>query len=79
MVALPRSGGLVFTSRLSLRTHPWLADHTIGGVVLFPGTGLVELAVRAGDEAGCPVLDELVTEAPAGGARRTAACGCRSR
>ncbi len=64
VVQLPQSDGLVFTSRLSLRTHPWLADHTIGGVVLFPGTGLVELAVRAGDEAGCPVLDELVTEAP---------------
>ncbi|MGW4057240.1 beta-ketoacyl synthase N-terminal-like domain-containing protein [Amycolatopsis sp. NPDC004747] len=64
VVELSQSGGLVFTSRLSLRTHPWLADHTIGGVVLFPGTGLVELAVRAGDEAGCPVLDELVTEAP---------------
>ncbi|ADJ42439.1 rifamycin polyketide synthase [Amycolatopsis mediterranei S699] len=64
VVRLPQSDGLVFTSRLSLRTHPWLADHTIGGVVLFPGTGLVELAVRAGDEAGCPVLDELVTEAP---------------
>ncbi|MGW3993308.1 beta-ketoacyl synthase N-terminal-like domain-containing protein [Amycolatopsis sp. NPDC004772] len=64
VVRLPQSDGLLFTSRLSLRTHPWLADHTIGGVVLFPGTGLVELAVRAGDEAGCPVLDELVTEAP---------------
>ncbi|QKV76544.1 type I polyketide synthase [Amycolatopsis sp. Hca4] len=64
VVEVPQSGGLVFTSRLSLRTHPWLADHAIGGVVLFPGTGLVELAVRAGDEAGCPVLDELVTEAP---------------
>jgi acyl carrier protein len=64
VVALPQSDGLVFTSRLSVRTHPWLADHTIGGVVLFPGTGLVELAVRAGDEAGCVVLDELVTETP---------------
>ncbi len=64
VVEVPQTGGLVCTSRLSLRTHPWLADHTIGGVVLFPGTGLVELAVRAGDEAGCPVLDELVTEAP---------------
>ncbi|MFE0023213.1 beta-ketoacyl synthase N-terminal-like domain-containing protein [Amycolatopsis sp. NPDC059021] len=64
VVPLPQSDGLVFTSRLSVRTHPWLADHAIGGVVLFPGTGLVELAVRAGDEAGCPVLDELVTEAP---------------
>ncbi|GAA3588491.1 type I polyketide synthase [Amycolatopsis ultiminotia] len=64
VVPLPQSDGLVFTSRLSLRSHPWLADHAIGGAVLFPGTGLVELAVRAGDEAGCPVLDELVTEAP---------------
>ncbi|MEU9250412.1 type I polyketide synthase [Streptomyces sp. NPDC048270] len=64
VVRLPQSDGLVFTSRLSLRTHPWLADHTIGGVVLLPGTGLLELAVRAGDEAGCGVLEELVIEAP---------------
>jgi acyl carrier protein len=64
VVSLPQSGGVVFTSRLSVRSHPWLADHAIGGVVLFPGTGLVELAVRAGDEVGCPVLDELVTESP---------------
>ncbi|MFF1903702.1 type I polyketide synthase [Kitasatospora sp. NPDC058218] len=61
---LPQNDGLVFTSRLSLRTHPWLADHAVGGVVLVPGTGLVELAVRAGDEAGCGTLDELVIEAP---------------
>ncbi|HET9383306.1 MAG TPA: acyltransferase domain-containing protein, partial [Streptomyces sp.] len=64
VVRLPRSDGLVFTSRLSLRTHPWLADHRVGGVVLVPGTALVELAVRAGDEAGCGVLEEFVTEAP---------------
>ncbi|UUU39568.1 type I polyketide synthase [Streptomyces sp. NBC_00162] len=64
VVRLPQSDGLVFTSRLSLRTHPWLADHAIGGVVLLPGTGLLELAVRAGDEAGCGVLEELVIEAP---------------
>nr|AXL06717.1 polyketide synthase [uncultured bacterium] len=64
LVRLPHSDGLVFTSRLSSRTHPWLADHAIGGVVLVAGTGLVELAVRAGDEAGCPVLEELVIEAP---------------
>nr|AXL06588.1 polyketide synthase [uncultured bacterium] len=64
VVQLPRSDGLVFTSRLSLRSHPWLADHAVRGVVIVPGTGLVELAVRAGDEAGCSVLDELVIEAP---------------
>ncbi|MEK8172442.1 polyketide synthase dehydratase domain-containing protein [Streptomyces sp. M19] len=43
---------------------PWLADHAVGDVVLLPGTGLVELAVRAGDEADCATLDELVIEAP---------------
>ncbi|MEU0744696.1 type I polyketide synthase, partial [Streptomyces sp. NPDC006134] len=64
VVRLPHSEGLVLTSRLSLRSHPWLADHAVGGVVLLPGTGLVELAVRAGDEAGCGVLDELVIEEP---------------
>ncbi|MEV6730904.1 type I polyketide synthase [Streptomyces sp. NPDC051364] len=64
VVQLPQSDGLVFTSRLSLKSHPWLADHTIGGVILAPGTGLVELAVRAGDEAGCGLLEELVIQAP---------------
>ncbi len=64
VVQLPQSDGLVLTSLLSVRSHPWLADHAVGGVVIFPGSGLVELAVRAGDEAGCPVLDELVMETP---------------
>jgi rifamycin polyketide synthase module 7/8 len=64
VVTLPGSGGLVFTSRLSVRSHPWLAGHAVGGVVLLPGSGFVELAVRAGDEAGCSVLDGLVIETP---------------
>ncbi|GAA3588486.1 hypothetical protein GCM10022222_86240 [Amycolatopsis ultiminotia] len=64
VVQLPQSDGLVFTSRLSLQSHPWLADHAVGDVVIVPGSGLAELAVRAGDEAGCTVLDELIIEAP---------------
>ncbi|MEV0504180.1 acyltransferase domain-containing protein, partial [Streptomyces spectabilis] len=64
VVPLPQSDGLVFTSRLSLRSHPWLADHAIGGVVLVPGTVYVDLAVRAGDEFGHGLLEELVIEAP---------------
>ncbi|MFF8732399.1 SDR family NAD(P)-dependent oxidoreductase [Streptomyces sp. NPDC015171] len=64
VVEVPETGGVLCTSRLSLRTHPWLADHAVGGVVLVPGTGLIELAVRAGDEVGCGVVDELVIEAP---------------
>ncbi|MBL1097383.1 type I polyketide synthase [Streptomyces coffeae] len=56
--------GYLFTARLSLATHPWLADHAVFGTVLLPGTALVELAVRAGDEVGCAVVAELTLEAP---------------
>ncbi|RZQ63964.1 type I polyketide synthase [Amycolatopsis suaedae] len=56
--------GTLFTSRLSLRTHPWLADHAVLGRVLLPGTAFVELALRAGAEAGCPRLAELTLSAP---------------
>ncbi|MGW2426780.1 type I polyketide synthase, partial [Streptomyces sp. NPDC001709] len=63
-VALPGAGGFLVTGRLSLRTHPWLADHTVMDSVLLPGTGLVELAVRAGDEAGCGQVEDLTLEAP---------------
>ncbi|MEU3900726.1 polyketide synthase dehydratase domain-containing protein, partial [Streptomyces sp. NPDC045251] len=64
VVELPQSDGLVFTSRWSLRTHSWLADHAVHGAVLVPGAAFVDLAIRAGDEFGCEVLDELMTDAP---------------
>ncbi|MGV9314065.1 type I polyketide synthase [Streptomyces sp. NPDC003691] len=63
-VPLADSDALVFTGRLSPQTHPWLADHAIGGSVLFPGTGFVELAIAAGGQAGCEYLEELVLGAP---------------
>ncbi|EIV94779.1 polyketide synthase family protein, partial [Frankia sp. QA3] len=63
-VRLANSDGAVFTGLLSLRTHPWLADHVVFGSVVLPGTALVELAVRAGDETGVPVVEELIVEAP---------------
>ncbi|MCQ8195625.1 polyketide synthase dehydratase domain-containing protein, partial [Streptomyces rugosispiralis] len=52
------------TGRLSLRTHPWLADHAVLGRVILPGTAFVELASRAGDAVGCDRLEELTLEAP---------------
>ncbi|MGV9271678.1 acyltransferase domain-containing protein, partial [Kitasatospora sp. NPDC003701] len=58
------SDEVLFTGRLSLATHPWLADHTVLGSVLLPGTGFVELALRAADQVGCGVLEELTLEAP---------------
>nr|AFU81771.1 1-hexene synthase 1' [1-hexene ORF1' expression construct pBbA7c-hexORF1'] len=63
-VPLAEDQGIVITSRLSLRTHPWLADHEIGGTVLLPGAGLVEIALRAGDEVGCGRVEELTLEIP---------------
>ncbi|ORU99073.1 polyketide synthase [Mycobacterium bohemicum] len=64
VVELPASGGVVLTGRLAPRVQGWLADHAVGGVVLFPGAGFVELAIRAGDEVGCGVVDELNLAAP---------------
>jgi polyketide synthase 12 len=64
VIESPETGGVVLTGRLSVATHPWLADHAVGGVVLFPGAGFVELALRAGDEVGCGVVDELMLHAP---------------
>ncbi|MFH8371886.1 acyltransferase domain-containing protein, partial [Streptomyces sp. NPDC018031] len=63
-VALPDSGGYLFTGRLSLRSHGWLADHAVLGRVLLPGTAFVELALRAGDAVGCDRVEELTLEAP---------------
>ncbi|MFI0424550.1 SDR family NAD(P)-dependent oxidoreductase, partial [Spongiactinospora sp. 9N601] len=63
-VALPGSGGYLFTARISLADHPWLADHAVRGTVLLPGTAFAELAVRAGDQFGCDLVEELVLEAP---------------
>ncbi|KOV69854.1 hypothetical protein ADK64_04005, partial [Streptomyces sp. MMG1121] len=64
VVGVPDTGGAVCTGRLSLAAQPWLADHIVSGTVLLPGTALVELAIRAGDEVGARTLRELVIEAP---------------
>ncbi|MGW1060498.1 type I polyketide synthase, partial [Micromonospora rubida] len=55
---------VTLTGRLSVETNPWLAEHAVRGAVLFPGTGLVELALRAGAEVGADVLTELTLQAP---------------
>ena len=54
----------VLTGRLSLTTLPWLGDHMVGGVVIFPGTGYLDMAVRAGDVVGCDQVESLTLVAP---------------
>ncbi|MEV1056663.1 type I polyketide synthase [Micromonospora chalcea] len=63
-VRLAGDDEVVLTGRLSASTHPWLADHVVGGAVVLPGTALVELAVRAGDEVGASRVRELTVAAP---------------
>ncbi|MFG2353530.1 SDR family NAD(P)-dependent oxidoreductase [Streptomyces sp. NPDC048521] len=63
-VDLADEDGLVLTGRLALREQDWLADHTIVGAVVVPGTAFVELAVRAADRVGCDEVEELVLGSP---------------
>ncbi|MFF3019640.1 SDR family NAD(P)-dependent oxidoreductase [Streptomyces sp. NPDC057939] len=63
-VTLADADGLLLTGRLSVATHPWLVDHMVMGSVLLPGTAFVELALRAGDQVGCDLVDELTLAAP---------------
>ncbi|MFF7945186.1 beta-ketoacyl synthase N-terminal-like domain-containing protein, partial [Nocardia gamkensis] len=64
LVRLPDSPEVVFTGRLSGADHPWLADHAVGGAVVFPGAGFVELVLHVGAVVACPAVSELVIEAP---------------
>ncbi|ONI83212.1 hypothetical protein ALI144C_17105 [Actinosynnema sp. ALI-1.44] len=63
-VSIPGTGGVLLTGRVSVDQLPWLADHRVAGHLLIPGTALVDLAIRAGDEVGCPTLAELTLQAP---------------
>ena len=64
VVELAGGGGCVLTGRLSLESHPWLADHAVSGVVLLAGTAFLELVLHAGARVGCPVVQELTLQAP---------------
>ncbi|MEW9534747.1 beta-ketoacyl synthase N-terminal-like domain-containing protein, partial [Microbispora sp. NPDC049125] len=63
-VAPADGDGLLLTGRLSLQSHPWLADHAVLGSVILPGAAFVELVVRAGDQVGCSHIEELTLRAP---------------
>jgi acyl transferase domain-containing protein len=52
------------SGRLGLGQCAWLADHAVFETVLVPGTGLLELALAAGECVGAPVVRELTLAAP---------------
>ncbi len=57
-------GTVVLTGTIGERSHPWLAEHTVHGTTVVPGTALTEWAVRAADEAGCATVDALTQHTP---------------
>ncbi|MFD4686392.1 SDR family NAD(P)-dependent oxidoreductase [Streptomyces sp. NPDC058461] len=62
--ALAGGDGHLLTGRLSLDSHPWLADHSVSGTPVLPGTAFLELALHAAARVGCTTVDELTLEAP---------------
>ncbi|MFI6643900.1 SDR family NAD(P)-dependent oxidoreductase, partial [Streptomyces sp. NPDC050504] len=63
-VELAGDDGWVLTGRVSLRTHPWLADHAVLGTVLLPGTAFADLALHAARQVGCDRVEDLTLLAP---------------
>ncbi|MBF6175886.1 type I polyketide synthase [Nocardia blacklockiae] len=64
VVAGPGDTATVLTGALSVRDHPWLADHRVGDRILVPATVFVELALRAADEVGGRGIADLVVTTP---------------
>ncbi|WP_442816708.1 SDR family NAD(P)-dependent oxidoreductase [Streptomyces sp. NBC_01304] len=64
VVGLGDTDGLLFTGRVTLAAHPWLADHAVYGQVLVPGAALVDMAAEAGAHIGATRVDELTLQAP---------------
>ena len=55
---------VVVSGRLSMSTCGWLTGHQVHNSVVFPATGFIEMVLRAGELADCPVIDELVLHTP---------------
>ncbi|WP_267888504.1 type I polyketide synthase [Nocardia yamanashiensis] len=63
-VEAPDSGTVVVTGRISLDSLPWLADHTVAGRMVFPGTGFLELVAAVADRLGGAGIRELAVSTP---------------
>ncbi|WP_190127171.1 type I polyketide synthase, partial [Streptomyces inusitatus] len=63
-VRLADRDAYLLTGRISLRTHPWLTDHAVHGTVLLPGTALLDLVLKAGEQVGLDLVEDLTLTAP---------------
>ncbi|RVX38749.1 polyketide synthase 12 [Nonomuraea polychroma] len=63
-IELPEPEGVMFTSRLSLRSHPWLAGHAVRDQALLPGTAYLDLLLHAAAQVGCARIEDLLLRSP---------------
>ncbi|WEB46116.1 acyltransferase domain-containing protein [Streptomyces yunnanensis] len=63
-ITLAETNETLFTTRLSLTTHPWLTHHTLSNTTTLTPATLTELAIRAGDHHGATTLDHLTLHTP---------------
>ena len=64
MTMLADGGKALFTGRVSLSEHPWLADHQVFGSVVLPGAAVLEMVLAAGRAFGSTTIAELTMSAP---------------
>ncbi|MFJ8844696.1 SDR family NAD(P)-dependent oxidoreductase, partial [Streptomyces cyaneofuscatus] len=64
--AVPVAGTaqVLFTGRLSARTHAWVGDHAVLDAPVVPVSVFVEAAIRASDEVGAGHLESLTAHRP---------------
>ncbi len=64
VIQLAGADSQLFTGRISLLSHPWLADHAVHGTVILPGTAYLDLALHAARHTDQQLVDELTLHAP---------------
>ncbi|GGK86780.1 hypothetical protein GCM10012284_21200 [Mangrovihabitans endophyticus] len=62
-ISVPGSSTVLYTGRLSVADHPWLADHRLRDRIVLPGAVIVEWAAHAADRLDRAIA-ELVVERP---------------
>ncbi|WTJ86710.1 acyltransferase domain-containing protein [Streptomyces sp. NBC_01538] len=56
--------GVLLTGLLAPAAHPWLLEHHVSGANTMPASVVAELAVRAGDEVGYGLVEDLTLHVP---------------
>ena len=63
-VRLAERDAWLLGGRISLHTHPWLAEHRVLEAALLPASAFLDLALHAGSKVDCEEVQELTLQAP---------------